>query len=371
MLAGLDPLVILYMPCDDTQDDLLHQLLQHRAAQVIIPTCSTFEEGGSSHFFPSESAGDNRQLLAELQCLRTRDHIFHDCERLANNLKNLEGHWKVSITPEKAEQPQLSQPVLVGEVLQPSDHFNGPPLDSLQQLHVLLVLRTPELDAVLQLAQVPLDDILSFWRVNCTTQLGVIYKLAEGALGLSVNVIDENIEQYWSHFEEKAEGVLRDKKLNMTQQCTLAGKDAKSLLGSIRQSTASRSREVILPLCSALVRPYLECCVQFWVPQYKRHGLVGVSPVQGHEEEPRPTCRDSAGCHLKPHRAQRSALWHSQGAQGSAPHLQAPAGVPVTAIRFPSGGTFLLSFRRQGSPNILNPAGLKFKFVGEREKGHD
>ncbi|KAK4823311.1 hypothetical protein QYF61_000524 [Mycteria americana] len=30
MLAGLDPLVILYMPCDSTQDDLLHQLPQHR-----------------------------------------------------------------------------------------------------------------------------------------------------------------------------------------------------------------------------------------------------------------------------------------------------------------------------------------------------
>ncbi|KAK4823365.1 hypothetical protein QYF61_001713 [Mycteria americana] len=49
-----------------------------------------------------------------------------------------------------AEQPQLSQPVLIGEVLQPSDHFRGPPLDLLQQFHVLFVLRAPELDAVLQ-----------------------------------------------------------------------------------------------------------------------------------------------------------------------------------------------------------------------------
>ncbi|KAK4810749.1 hypothetical protein QYF61_007723 [Mycteria americana] len=49
-----------------------------------------------------------------------------------------------------AEQPQLSQPFLIGEVFHPSDHFCGPPLDPLQQVHVFPVLRTPELDAVLQ-----------------------------------------------------------------------------------------------------------------------------------------------------------------------------------------------------------------------------
>lgn len=32
----------------------------------------------------------------------------------------------------------------------------------------------------------------------------------------------------------------------------------------------ARLREVTLLLCSALVWPHLECCLQFWVPQYKR-----------------------------------------------------------------------------------------------------
>jgi len=44
----------------------------------------------------------------------------------------------------KAEEPQLCQPVLVGEALQSSDHLHSPPLDLIQQLDVLLMLGDPE-----------------------------------------------------------------------------------------------------------------------------------------------------------------------------------------------------------------------------------
>jgi len=60
-----------------------------------------------------------------------------------------------------------------------------------------------------------------------------------------------------------------DNQLAMSHQCTLEAKKANSLLGGIRKRTPSRSREAILPLYSALVRPHLEYYVQFSAPQYK------------------------------------------------------------------------------------------------------
>jgi len=61
-----------------------------------------------------------------------------------------------------------------------------------------------------------------------------------------------------------------DEKLDMTKQCVLAAQKANRILGCIQSSVASRSREGILPLCSALVRPHWESCIQLWSPQHRK-----------------------------------------------------------------------------------------------------
>ena len=113
-----------------------------------------------------------------------------------------------------------------------------------------------DLDELDQQAQV---NLMSFTKSKCK-----IFQLGRGSPRYQCKLGNEGIEH--SPLKKDLE-VLANGKLDVSQQCALAALKANHILGCIKRYMA---REVILPLYSALVRPYLEYRIQMWSPQYRR-----------------------------------------------------------------------------------------------------
>ncbi|KAJ7415597.1 hypothetical protein BTVI_37847 [Pitangus sulphuratus] len=84
-----------------------------------------------------------------------------------------------------------------------------------------------------------------------------------------------------SSFAEKDLEIMVDTRLNMSEPCALVAKKLDGILGCTRQSIASRSGEVMLPLVSTGEVAHGVPCPVLGSRVQERYGHTGESPVKG------------------------------------------------------------------------------------------
>ncbi|KAK4821380.1 hypothetical protein QYF61_018918 [Mycteria americana] len=160
MLARPDHLVVLYMPYDGIQDDLLHNLPQHRG-QTDRPA-EKFEEQPvpmldhpfGEDIFPNIQS---KPPLEQLEAISSRPMACYLGEETDPHLSTtsfqvvVESN-KVSPQPPflQAKQPQVPQPLPIRLVLQTLHQLRCPSLDTLQHLNVSLGVRGPTLNTAFE-----------------------------------------------------------------------------------------------------------------------------------------------------------------------------------------------------------------------------
>ncbi len=63
-------------------------------------------------------------------------------------------------------------------------------------------------------------------------------------------------------------GVSAASSLKFSQQCKYSAGKVNLMLGFINRNFSFKTKDIILPLSTSLVRPHLEYAVQFWAPHH-------------------------------------------------------------------------------------------------------
>ncbi|PKU36784.1 rna-directed dna polymerase from mobile element jockey-like [Limosa lapponica baueri] len=105
-------------------------------------------------------------------------------------------------------------------------------------------------------------NLIRFNQVKCK-----VLNVGQGQPQYQYRLRDERTQKSSA---EKGLWVLVDEKLDMTRQHTLTAQKANGILGCIKSSMASRSREVILPLYSTFVDPTCSTVSSSGAPNIRR-----------------------------------------------------------------------------------------------------
>ena len=102
--------------------------------------------------------------------------------------------------------------------------------------------------------------LLNFGKCKCLHtghgNLDVNFKMGNTVMGTTV--------------KEKDLGGTISVDMKVSEQCGIAASKGNQILGLIRRNITYKGKKLIIPLYKAIVRPYLEYCIQAWRPYHKK-----------------------------------------------------------------------------------------------------